>query len=423
MRKATFIIALLLLTSNTAWAQFAATDLPQSTGFIPERLDRIDDMINAEIIDGNIPGAVAMVVRNGQIAYFKSFGVAGIETQTPMRKDHIFRIASMTKAVTAVAAMTLYERGLFQLNDPVSKYIPEYANMRVVSEVDSNGNVSATVPATTPIKIIDLFSHSSGISYPFLPSSVQQSYLDAGVISGLTSRDISLASQMKLLATQPLLFEPGSGYEYSLGLDLLGYLIEVISGKTLEQFFIDEIFTPLGMQDSYFYLPKSKHDRLVTLYADVGKEGLIVSQGNESSLTFDNPLYPTGEVQAYFSGGAGLTSTAYDYARFMQMLLNNGELEGTRILSRKSVELMQKARIDSDGDQVPDYGLSFAIIGDLGKTGELGSVGNYSWAGAFHTSFWIDPSEDLTGVFLTQVRPTTTDVRNKIKTMVYQALE
>ena len=423
MRTANFIIALLLLASNTACAQFTASDLPQSTGFIEERLDRIDEVINREVSDGNISGAVALIVKDGQIAYYKSFGLADIESQTPMRKDHIFRIASMTKAVTAVAAMTLYERGLFQLNDPVAKYIPEYANMRVVSEVDANGNVSATVPASPPIKIIDLFTHPSGISYPFLPSSIQQSYIDAGVISGLTGSNINLASQMKLLATQPLLFEPGSDYEYSLGLDLLGYLIEVISGKTWEQFFIDEIFTPLGMKDSHFYLPKSKHDRLATLYSEVKNAGLVVSKGNESSLTFDNPLYPNGEVQAYFSGGAGLSSTAYDYARFMQMLLNYGELDGKRLLSRKSVELMQQARIDSNGDQIPDYGLSFAIISDLAKTGEIGSNGTYFWGGAFNTSFWIDPKENLTGVFLSQVRPTTTDIRNKIKTMVYQALE
>jgi CubicO group peptidase (beta-lactamase class C family) len=423
MRKAILVTALLLLAANTARAQFADSDPLDSTGFVPERLGRIDAVINAEIASGKIPGAVALVARNGQLAYFKSFGFADIDAQTPMQKDNIFRLASMTKAITSVGAMILYERGLFQLNDPVSKYIPEFADMQVVSEVDANGDVSATAPATVQIKIVDLFTHSSGISYPFASNSVQKSYVDAGIIDGMTSRDITLEAQMKLLSTQPLLFEPGSDYVYGLGLDLLGYLIEVISGKPLDQFFTEEIFTPLNMLDSHFYLPKSSTDRLVTLYAEAGQERLTVSRGHESNIILDNPRYPAGDGQSYFSGGAGVSSTAYDYARFIQMLLNNGELDGSQILSRKSVELMQSARIDSDGDQITDFGLGFEIIVDPAKTGELGSIGSYSWSGAFLTSYWIDPSENLIAVFMSQVRPSQSDIRAKFNTMVYQALE
>ncbi len=423
MRKATLVTALLLLAANTAWAQFAESDPLDSTGFVQERLGKIDAVINAEIASGKIPGAVALVARNGKIAYFKSFGFADIDAQTPMQKDSIFRLASMTKAITSVGAMILYERGLFQLNDPVSKYIPEFADMQVVSEMDANGDVSATVPAAAQIKIIDLFTPSSGISYPFASNNVQKSYVDAGVIDGMTSRDITLADQMKLLATQPLLFEPGSGYVYGLGLDLLGYLIEVVSGKPLDQFFTEEIFTPLNMQDSYFYLPNSKSDRLATLYAEVGEEGLTVSRGHESNIILDNPRYPAGEIHSYFSGGAGVSSTAFDYSRFIQMLLNNGELDGSGILSRKSVDLMQSPRIDSSGDQIPDFGLGFEVIVDPAKVGELGSIGSYSWSGAFLTSYWIDPSENLIAVFMSQVRPSQSDIRAKFNTMVYQALE
>ena len=423
MRKATLVTALLLLAANTAWAQFAESDPLDSTGFVQERLGKIDAVINAEIASGKIPGAVALVARNGKIAYFKSFGFADIDAQTPMQKDSIFRLASMTKAITSVGAMILYERGLFQLNDPVSKYIPEFADMQVVSEMDANGDVSARVPAAAQIKIIDLFTHSSGISYPFASNNVQKSYVDAGVIDGMTSRDITLADQMKLLATQPLLFEPGSGYVYGLGLDLLGYLIEVVSGKPLDQFFTEEIFTPLNMQDSYFYLPNSKSDRLATLYAEVGEEGLTVSRGHESNIILDNPRYPAGEIHSYFSGGAGVSSTAFDYSRFIQMLLNNGELDGSGILSRKSVDLMQSPRIDSSGDQIPDFGLGFEVIVDPAKVGELGSIGSYSWSGAFLTSYWIDPSENLIAVFMSQVRPSQSDIRAKFNTMVYQALE
>lgn len=423
MRKATFILSLLLIAATAALAQPVVSGDPSAAGFISERLDRIDDAINAEIAVDKIPGAVALVIRNGNVVYFKSFGFADVDSQTPMQNDNIFRIASMTKAITSVAALILYEQGHFQLNDPVAKYIPEFADMAVVSAVDDDGRVSSVVASTKPIKIIDLLTHTSGIGYPFIPSNMQKTYVDAGIIDGVTTKDITLASQMELLAEQPLMFEPGSKFAYGLGVDLLGYLIEVISDKSLDRFFAEEIFAPLSMHDSYFYLPKDKADRLVTLYADVDNGGLIVSQGNESDIFLDNPRYPVAGAQSYFSGGAGLSSTTYDYGRFLQMLLNDGELNGARILSRKSVELMRIARVDWDDDQVPDFGLGFTVVGDLGKKGELGSVGSYSWGGAFCTSYWIDPRENLIGVFMSQVRPVKSDIRAKFSTLVYQALE
>jgi len=422
MRRTILVMWLLLISACASLAQNTPPSDPNTTGFIPERLARIDEAINAEIAADKIPGAVALITRNGKVAYFKSFGFADVDSKTPMRNENIFRIASMTKAVTSVAAMILYEQGHFQLNDPVAKFIPAFADMTVVSAVDDEGNVSSTVAATMPIKIIHLLTHTSGIGYPFIQSNVQKSYVDAGIIDGVTIKDIALASQMLLLAEQPLLFEPGSEFAYGLNSDLLGYLIEVISGKSLEQFFADEIFAPLEMQDSYFYLPKEKAGRLATLYAAVG-DGLIVSEGDESTIILDNPRYPVAGAQSYFSGGAGLSSTAYDYGRFLQMLLNDGELDGARILSRKSVELMRTARVDWDNDKVPDFGLGFAVVGDLGKAGELGSVGSYSWGGAFNTTFWIDPAENLIGVFMSQVRPVESDIRVKFSTLVYQALE
>lgn len=422
MRSTLLLLGLLFVAGTTPFAQSEVPGDSNATGFIASRLSRIDDAINAEVAAGKIPGAVVLVARNGSIAYYKSFGFADIESKTPMQNDNIFRIASMTKAITSVALMTLYERGHFLLSDPVARYIPEFTKLKVVSEVDADGNVSSTVPATAPIRIIDLLAHSSGISYPFIPNSVQKAYVDAGIIDGLTVRNITLASQMRLLAEQPLLFEPGSDIAYGLNTDLLGYLVEVISGQTLEQYLAKEIFAPLKMHDSHFYLPKDKADRLVTLYADVEDGGLIVSQGDESEILLDDPKYPVAGARSYFSGGAGLSSTAHDYARFLQMLLNGGELDGARVLSRKSVELMRTARIDRDGDQIPDMSLGFAVVGDLGKKGELGSVGSYSWGGAFYTSYWVDPSENLIGVFMSQVRPAKTDIGEKFSTLVYQAL-
>lgn len=423
MRKTTVIIVLLLIAAKVALAEHALPVDPSAAGMLPDRLERIDGAINAEIADGKIPGAVALIAKNGKIVYFKSFGFADTDSQTPMQNDSIFRIASMTKAITSVAVMTLYEQGHFRLNDPVAKFLPDFSDMTVVSAVDGDGDFSSTTAATTPIKIIDLLTHTSGISYPFISSSVQNSYVDSGIIDGVTAKNMTLASQMSLLAQQPLLHEPGSAFAYGLSTDVLGHLVEVISGMPLDQFFAEEIFTPLGMSDSYFYLPKDKADRLVTLYADVENSGLIESQGKESDIILDDPNYPIVGARANFSGGAGLSSTAYDYVRFLQMLLNDGELEGQRILSRKSVELMRTGRVDWDGDQVTDFGLGFRVLGDLGKNGELGSTGTYSWGGAFYTSYWVDPSENLIGVLMSQVRPANSDIDAKFNLLVYQALK
>jgi len=421
MKNLLLTISLTLLTAASAVAQQDNSADPSSAGFIPERLARIDKAIEAEIASGKIPGAVALIVRNGTIVYHKSFGFADIDSQTPMETGSIFRIASMTKAVTTVAAMMLYEQGHFQLNDPVAKYIPAFANMKVINEVDENGNLS-TADAARPIRIIDLLTHSSGISYPFIPGKLQKTYVDAGVIDGVTEKNVVLQTKMELLAKQPLLFEPGSEWAYGLSSDLLGYLVEVISGKPLDRFFAEEIFAPLSMQDTYFYLPEEKTDRLVTLYAAVPGKGLIVSKGDESSIKLDNPRYPVEGAKTYFSGGAGLSSTALDYARLCQMLLNGGILDGKRLLGRKTVELIRTARADIDKDGEADFGLGFYIT-DLETTGELGSSGTFSWAGAFDTSYWIDPAENLVGVIMGQARPVQSTINKRFQILVYQALE
>jgi len=422
MRTTVFVLGLLIVVSNSLFAQPEISGDPAEAGFIASRLDRIDDAIDAEIAAGKIPGAVALIARNGKVVYHKSFGYSDVDSKTPMRNDNIFRIASMTKAITSAAVMTLYEQGHFLLNDPVAKYIPEFSDPKVISEIDDDGNILSTVPAAVPIRIIDLLTHSSGISYPSMHSELYKAYIDAGIIDGVTSSDITLASQMKLLAEQPLLFEPGSKTAYGLSTDLLGYLVEVVSGRSLDQYLAEEIFEPLRMHDTYFYLPRNRTDRLVTLYAIVDGH-LVVSKGDESDFILDEPLYPITGARSYLSGGAGLSSTTGDYARFLQMLLNGGELDGARILSRKSVELMRTARVDWDGDQVPDMSLGFSVVTDLGKRGELGSVGSYSWGGVFYTSYWVDPSEDLVGVFMSQVLPANSDISDKFNMLVYQALK
>ncbi len=411
----TFLITLV-------FAQLAGAHEPGPPGFLDDRLQRIDNAINAEISIGKIPGAVALIMKDGDVAYHKAFGLADIDSGTPMQTDSIFRIASMTKAITSVAAMTLYERGYFRLNDPIAKYLPEFGDMRVISAVDDDGNVVTTVPAKNPIRVIHLLTHTAGLGYTFVPSQVQKAYVDAGIIDGLTGQDTDLASQMRLLAGQPLLFEPGEQFAYGLNTDLLGYFVEVVSGKPLDEFFAEEIFAPLGMNDTYFYLPEEKADRLVTLYAAVD-EGLVVSVGDESDIKLDEPRYPVAGARRYFSGGAGLSSTAQDYARFLQMLLNEGELDGARILGRKSVELMRTARVDWDGDESPDFSLGFRVVSDIARQGEIGSPGTYAWGGAFNTTYWIDPAENLVAVYMSQARPTRSDMGDRFPTLVYQALE
>jgi CubicO group peptidase (beta-lactamase class C family) len=422
MRKYRNLFVCCFLLVLVAGAEAMESVDPAGEGFIPGRLSRVDVAIQDSIDSDEIAGAVGLVVRNGKIVYQKAFGHADIDSGAPTQPDSIFRIASMTKAVTTVAVMMLYEEGHFQLNDPVSRFIPEFANPQVII-LDDEGQIIGTRPASREIRIIDLLSHTSGLAYGSFPSPLQDKYFEAGIIDGLTASDATLGPNISKLAGLPLLFDPGSSFAYSLSTDVLGYVVEVVSGQPLDRFFEDRIFEPLKMTDTYFYLPESKSDRLVTLYAHVDGQGLVVSSGNEADIKLDNPKYPIEGAKSYFSGGAGLSSTARDYARFLQMLLNNGQLDGAQILGRKSVELMRTARVDWDGDNLADFGLGFQVTGELGKSGELGSQGAYSWGGAYNTSYWIDPEENLVGVFMSQARPVKSDIRDLFKIMVYQALE
>ena len=411
------IIGLVLIGCNPS----SESSRNVQTDLNPDRIGQLDTVINQAIQSGEINGAVGLVTCNGNIVFHKKFGYANKAAGEEMELQSIFRIASMTKAITTAGVMILYERGYFMLNDPISLYIPEFKNPEVLIEADEEGNIVKTRPASGEIRIIDLLSHSSGIGYPFMNSNLKKVYERAGIIDGLTVQPLVVGEKIKLLAGLPLLFDPGSSFAYGLNTDVLGYLCEVISGKPLDRFLQDEIFSPLGMKDTYFYLPEDKTERLVELYS-WNKDGLKVSDGTQSSIKFD-PDYPVEGAKTYFSGGAGLSSTALDYSRFIQMLLNDGKLEDARILSRKSVELMRTARIDWNSDGEPDFGLGFSVVSDLGKGGELGTVGTYSWGGAFNTSFWIDPEENMIAIFMSQQRPAKGSVNGKFLTAVYQALE
>ena len=418
-----WLIAACLAMQACANGVLPGNGSPSAAGFVPERLQRIDRAVERAIDANEIPGAVAIVMRDGKVAYHRAFGFKDIESATPMTTETIFRIASMTKAITSIAVMQLYEQGHFQLNDPVGDYLPGFAHMRVAARMGDDGFVATSTPAKHPIRIIDLLTHTSGISYPFIASRVQKTYVANGVIDGVTASATSLAEKMAVLARQPLLSEPRSTFTYGLSTDVLGYLIEVVSGMPFDEYLARHILDPLRMTDTAFYLPAEKAPRLATLYADTGSGPLKRSDGTEADIKLDDPLYPVQGARTYFSGGAGLSGTAQDYARLCQMLLNAGELDGVRVLSRKSVELMRAPRVTLDESQALDFGLGFSVQMAIGRSGELGSNGSFAWGGAFYTSYWIDPAESLVAVFMSQVRPARSDIDRRFKTLVYQALE
>jgi len=411
LRRAEFrssIVATSLLTAfafaASACAQEFPSAKPEAVGLSPERLDRISSAVQHSIDDKRIAGAVTLVLRHGQVAFFKAQGMADREAAKPMQRDAIFRICSMSKPITSVGAMILYEEGKFLLDDPVSKYLPEFKNPKVLVK-PASGQVY-TIPAKREITIRDLMRHTSGITYNW-NEDLGQMYTDSKVAHGILQYDGTIAESVKNLAAQTLLFNPGDRWEYSLGIDVVGRLIEVWSGKPLDEFFRTRIFEPLGMQDTYFFIPDSKAPRLATAYTYYDGKGLNRFPDTpivEGSMIYSAD-YPYRGPKKLFAGGAGLNSTAMDYARFAQMILNGGKLGNTRILSRKTVELMSHDQLGKvDANQ--SFGIGFGISGTKAPLDELGSVGDLGWGGFYYTTFSIDPKEDLIVVFMAQLHPT-----------------
>ena len=417
-----------ILAALFAAAGLAARDLPtappEAVGLSADRLQRIATAVQADIDQQRVAGAVTMVLRHGKVAWFDAQGAADREAGKPMQRDSIFRICSMTKPITSAAVMMLYEQGKFLLEDPVSKYLPEFKNMRVL--VKPASGTPTTVPASRDITILDLLRHTSGLTYNW-NADLGQQYNEAGVASGLVQYDGTIADSVRALAKLPLLFNPGDRWEYSLSVDVLGRLVEVVSGEPLDVYLRTHLFTPLGMKDTYFFLPADKVPRLATAYTYFDGKGLQRFPDtplHEGTLAYSAD-YPYRGPRKLFSGGAGLVSTAEDYARFCQMMLNRGELDGVRVLSRKSVELMTEdhlGAVKTGGDF--GFGLGFGISGAQGELSELGTPGEFSWGGFFYTSFSIDPKEDLIVIFMAQLHPTGgLNLDRKVHLLAYQALE
>jgi len=387
---------------------------PKNVGMSARRLARIDSLMSRYMENEWLPGSVAFIARKGDIAYHKSFGMRDVEEGDPMEKDDIFRIASMTKAVTTVAILMLYEEGHFLLDDPVHKFIPEFKNPEVLTEVNKEDSTYTSRPADKPVTIRHLLTHTSGIGYGFTHPRLNVLYAKAGIPDGLVTTSATLEDKIPKLAKMPLLHDPGEDFTYGLSCDVLGYLVEVISGKSLKTFFEERIFDPLEMNNTYFYLEENMADRLVPVYAD-DEEGYHRSKVE----AYD---YPLKGGQSYYSGGAGLLSTANDYGKFIQMLVNKGTYNGHRLLSRKTIELITKDHVGNLREE-SGFGLGFGITTREGSKKMLSSAGNYWWGGYFSTSFWIDPVEDLVAVLMTQKHPDRHgDIHDKFKVLTYQAI-
>ncbi len=414
----TFLLSCLTIT--TCFAQNVksfTTATPESVGFSSSRLSRIDRMIEEYVKAEQMPGAVGLIIRDGKIVYYKAFGVSDMENKTPLKKDDIFRIASQTKAITATAVMMLWEEGKFLLDDPLSKYIPEFKSPAILKSFNMADSSYTTDPPKGEITIRQLLTHSSGIDYAGIGSpEFKAIYAKAKIVSGIGNDSGLLADKIKTLGKLPIKHQPGERWTYGLNHDVLGYLVEVWSGMPFDQFLRTRIFDPLGMNDTYFYLPKEKQGRLVALHQD--KAGKL---GKAKNKVYDgvDPNYPN-LPGTYFSGGAGLSSTVEDYAKFLQMYLNNGQFNNARLLGRKTVELILT-------DQLPDlpneYGLAFGLETSKNDSKFVMSSGTFSWGGAFNSQYWADSKERLIGLIFTNVYNTTHgEFGDKFKALTYQSI-
>jgi CubicO group peptidase (beta-lactamase class C family) len=394
---------------------------PQSVGMSEERLAIIDNMLTQSIEKKQIPGAVALIARNGKIVYYKSFGMAENETKRNLKRDDIFRIASQSKAITATAVMMLWEEGKFSLDDPISRYIPEFKNVQILDSLNKIDTTYFTSPAKKEITIRHLLTHTSGIGYGIIDNDqFSKIYQKAGIIDLFTTRPVTIEENIKKLAELPLHHEPGKQFTYSEGLDVLGYFIEIMSGKPLDEFFRERIFEPLGMNDTYFYLPDSKNSRLVPVQTFRNDKWIRYTNAN-----YDTD-YPIKGSKTFFSGGAGLSSTAKDYATFLQMYLNNGELNGVRLLSRTTVQVILANQIgDLLGNSGAGYGLAFGVLNQDGENmGGRGSNGTFNWGGYFNTQYFADPEEDIIGILMKQTQDIKGDETGwKFRQLVGQAID
>jgi CubicO group peptidase (beta-lactamase class C family) len=413
--KKTLLIYLFSTAIFAQKPQKFSTGLPvELAGFSAERLARIDDLLAKKISEKRIPGATVFVARHGQVVVNKAFGMNDIEANKPLKNDDIFRIMSMSKALTTTAVMMLYEEGKFTLDDPIAKFIPAFKNPQILDYINPKDSTAITHPAKKEITIRHLLSHTAGIPYE------NELHYKHKIPFFYSSKNEKLSETIPRLAALPKLHEPGEKFTYGLNTDILGYFVEVVSGMPFDQFLKKRIFEPLGMNDTAFYVEDAKKDRLVKVYEEIGTEPGITPK--PKSVWTD---YPISGAKTYFSGGAGLTSTVQDYAKFCQMMLNGGSFNNKKLLSRKTIELMTMNQIGDleVWDRKNKFGLGFEIYTPAGHAKLPSSEGAFEWGGMYYTHYTIDPKEDLIFCIFFQVFPTKGwGIEKQVQQLIYQAL-
>ncbi|MEB2776982.1 serine hydrolase domain-containing protein [Algoriphagus sp. D3-2-R+10] len=417
----------MIVLSANIFAQSPSTLLtPQGkqplNGVSADRLERIDQMLDQTVSSNQVPGLVALIVKDGMIVYHEAKGLADVSSNTKMAKDQIFRIASQSKAITSTAVMMLWEEGKFRLDDPISKYIPEFANPQILTGFRYGDSSYSTKPSPREITIRHLITHTSGIGYGVIDADerMKMIYAKAGIVDAFTTEPVKISNNIKKLAKLPLHHEPGEKFTYSEGLDVLGYFIEVVSGMPFDQFLKTRIFDPIGMNNTGFYLDEAQGKKLVTIHHKVD------NKWEAFPVTFYDPDYPKTGAKSFFSGGAGLSSTAEDYAKFLQMYLNGGAYRGTRFLSPTTIKAIMSNQVeDLLGNGGKDYGLAFGLVDENGVAqGGIGSLGTFDWGGYFNTQYFADPVTNTIGILMKQTQGGTGDESGwKFRQMVFSAIE
>jgi CubicO group peptidase (beta-lactamase class C family) len=397
---------------------------PEDVGLSASRLENVSGWMEQYVDEGKLAGALTAVVRRDKLVYLQTRGMRDVELARPVEEDTIFRFYSMTKPITTMAAMMLYEEGRFQLDDPVSKYIPALGNLKVF--IGGDENRYETEATERDITVRDLMTHTSGLTYGWMEASPVDALYRANDIN-FNGADKPLKDQVERLGEMPLLCQPGSQWNYSVATDVLGHLVEVLSGLPLDVYFAEQILGPLGMVDTAFHVAAENVDRFAANYSATKDGGLKLAEAVEGSR-FTRPAIT-------FSGGGGLVSTAADYIRFCRLLARGGELDGVRLLGRKTLQYMTMNHLPGDLASMGQatfaetsydgigFGLGFSVVLDPAKAQVVGSVGEYAWGGAASTAFWIDPVEDMFVVFLTQLMPSSSyPLRRQLRALTYQAI-
>jgi CubicO group peptidase (beta-lactamase class C family) len=421
MKNRILSFILFSLVVFTSYAQILSPVVKAHPKVDDKRLAAIDTLLKNYVAKNWLTGAVTLIVKDNQLIHYKGHGYSDAPTKKPIQADAIFRIMSQSKAITSLAILQLLEQGKLQLDQPIHQFIPEFKSPSVLNNFNMADSSYTTLPAKRDITFRDLLTHTSGIDYTAIGSDKMKAiYAKAGIPSGLGESKGNLLEKMKLLGKLPLAHQPGEKFTYGLNTDLLGCLVEIISGQNLEAYMNKQIFEPMGMKDTYFNVPMEKASRLPSVYTEDAKKQIISWAPTFRSI---NPNYPLAP-KSYFSGGAGLSATAFDYAIFLQMILNGGVYNGKQILGRRTAELMISPQLEPGLMGNDNFGLGFSITGEKSANLNMRSKGSFSWGGYYGTTYWADPKEKLIVLIMTQHTPNShNDFNTKIENIIYGSLK